>query len=100
MSDTLQWGLDFIIAVQRFHGPVLDSIFRAITSMGNQDFLFMVVPLIFWCVSTEKGIHITILLTFSTFVNEGLKDLFQQARPFEFDPTVKLAGAWAMISLE
>ena len=38
MEIILQWGIDLIITIQQIHGPVLDSIFRAITFLGEEEF--------------------------------------------------------------
>jgi membrane-associated phospholipid phosphatase len=88
-----QWGIDLIIAIQQIHGPTLDSIFRAITFLGEQDFYLILLPLIFWCVNFGLGARLAILFLFSSYVLFGLKDLLQQPRPFDFEPSVELSDA-------
>jgi undecaprenyl-diphosphatase len=90
MDAILQWGLDMITAIQQFHGPVLDDIFRAITSLGSKEFFLLLLPLLFWSVNFGLGARIAIILFLSGYLNAGLKDLFQQPRPFELDPSVRL----------
>ena len=91
MEAFLQWGLDLILAIQQVHGPALDSIFLAITSLGAEEFYLLLVPLIFWCVDFGFGARMAVLLLLSSYLNVYLKDLFQQPRPFDLDPSVQLA---------
>ncbi len=93
MEALLQWGLDVIVAIQRFHGPALDSIFRAITIMGQEEFYLLLLPLLFWCVDLGLGARLAILFLLSSYFNTDLKDLFRQPRPFDLDPSVRLFSA-------
>jgi len=93
MEALLQWGIDLILAIQQIHGPALDSIFRAITFMGEEEFYLLLLPLLFWCIDSRLGACLAILLLFSSYLNADLKDLFQQPRPFNFNPNVQLAYA-------
>ncbi|MFC1893785.1 phosphatase PAP2 family protein [Chloroflexota bacterium] len=93
MEALLQWGIDLIVAIQQFHGPVMDSIFRIITFLGTERFYLLFLPLIFWCVDSGLGARLAILVLFSSYLNLGLKDLFQQPRPFDINPSVQLYEA-------
>ena len=91
MESLLQWGIDLIIAIQQIHGPILDNIFRVITFLGEADFYLLLLPLIFWCVDSGLGARLAILVLFSSYLNIDLKDLFQQPRPFDINPSVQLS---------
>lgn len=93
MESILQWGIDLIISIQQIHGPVLDSIFRAITFMGEEEFYLLLLPLIFWCVDFGLGARLAILFLLSSWLNVNLKDLFHQPRPFDLDQSVMLSSA-------
>jgi membrane-associated phospholipid phosphatase len=93
MESLLQWGIDLIIAIQQVHGPVLDSIFRIITFLGTERFYLLFLPLIFWCVDSGLGARLAILVLFSSYLNLELKNLFQQPRPFDINPSVQLSDA-------
>ena len=93
MGPILQWGIDLIISIQEVHGPVLDGFFRAITSMGTEEFHLLLLPLLFWCVDYGLGIRVALLVLLSSYLNSGLKDLFEQPRPFYLVPSVKLFEA-------
>src|SRR4030042_2683100 len=93
MEAILQWGIGFINIVQQIHGPVLDSIFRIITFLGTEKFYLILLPLIFWCLDFRLGARLAIILLLSVYINLGLKDILQQPRPFDIDPTVQLTDA-------
>ena len=40
-----QWGLDLIRTIQVVAGPELDAVFTGITSLGNEMFFLLLVPL-------------------------------------------------------
>ena len=93
MGALLQWGIDLIVAIQQIHGPALDTIFRAITSMGEEEFFLLLLPLLMWCVDFWLGARVTVLFLLSSYLNVDLKDLFQQPRPFDLAPSVRLSSA-------
>ena len=93
MEAPLQWGIDLIVAIQQIHGPALDSIFRAITFMGEEEFYLLLLPLLLWCVDFALGVRLAILFLISSYLNADLKNLFQQPRPFDLDPSVRLSSA-------
>jgi len=93
MQPIWQWGLDLIRTIQLIHGPTLDTIFKAITFMGEEEFFLILLPLIFWCVDFAVGVRLALAFLLSTYVNTGLKDLVAHPRPFDLDPSVKLADA-------
>ena len=90
MDPIWQWGLDLIRAVQSVHGPVLDTIFKAITFMGEEDFFIVLLPLILWCVDFGFGARLAFFFLFSAIVNSGAKSLIGHPRPCDLDPQVKL----------
>lgn len=92
-NPILQGGLDIVIAVQQIHGPVVDAFFRVITSLGDAAVYVIALPFFFWCVDTSLGAHAGLLFLSTSYVANGLKDLFRQPRPFQLDFSVKLGDA-------
>ena len=90
MEPIWQWGLDFIRTIQLVHGPVLDTIFRAITCLGEELFFLLLLPFIFWCVDAGAGARLACVFLISPYVNGVLKDVIAHPRPFELDPSVRL----------
>jgi len=83
MDIILQWGLNFIVLLQQVESPLLDSFFRVITSLGDELFYLLFFPFLLWCVDFYLGLSVGIIFLLSVYVNAGLKEIFQQPRPFE-----------------
>jgi len=93
MDVIFQWGLNFIIMVQQIDTPLLDSFFRAVTSLGDELFYLLLFPFLLWCVDFYLGIRVGIIFLLSVYLNTGLKEIFQQPRPFEILPEIQKVHA-------
>jgi membrane-associated phospholipid phosphatase len=93
MEAIWQWGINLIIVVQQIHGPVLDSIFRAITFTGEEQFYLFLFPLILWCIDYSFGAVLAVFFLISNSTNIALKELFHHPRPFDLNPGLKLSQA-------
>ena len=93
MYAIFQWGLDFIITIQQIDTPLLDSLFRAITSLGDESFYLLLFPFLLWCVDFYLGIRVGIIFLLSVYANNGLKEIFQQPRPFDILPEIQKVHA-------
>ena len=89
MDAIFQWGLNFIIMAQQIDTPLLDSFFRAITSLGDELFYLLLFPFLLWCVDFYLGIRVGIIFLLSVYANNGIKEIFQQPRPFEILPEIQ-----------
>jgi len=94
MDTIFQWGLDFIIMIQQIDTPLLDSFFRAITSLGDESFYLILFPFLLWCVDFYLGIRVGIIFLLSVYLNTGLKEIFQQPRPFNVLPEIQKVHAY------
>jgi hypothetical protein len=52
------------------------------TALGNENFFFLVLPLLYWSVDTGLGLRIAFLLATSNYLNSLLKLLFAAPRPY------------------
>lgn len=89
MDTIFQRGLHFIIMIQQIDSPLLDSFFRGITLLGDELFYLLLFSFLLWCVDFYLGIRVGIIFLLSVYVNTGLKELFQQPRPFEILPEIQ-----------
>ena len=94
MDAISQWGLDFIIMIQQMSTPLLDSFFRVITSLGEELFYLLLFSFLIWCVDFYLGIWVGIIFLFSVYINSGVKEIFQQPRPFDIVPEIQKAHAY------
>ena len=93
MDAIFQWGLNFIIMVQQIDTPLLDSFFRAVTSLGEELFYLLLFSFLIWCVDFYLGIRVGIIFLLSVYANNGVKEIFQQPRPFDILPEIQKAHA-------
>ncbi|MEA3339063.1 MAG: phosphatase PAP2 family protein [Chloroflexota bacterium] len=93
MDAIWQWGLDLIHTIQLVHGPALDTTFKAITFLGEEEFFLILLPLVVWCVDFTVGARLAFAFLLSSYANTGIKDIFAHPRPFELDATVQLHEA-------
>ena len=94
MDSIFQWGLNFIMMIQQIDTPLLDSFFRAITSLGDELFYLLLFSFLLWCVDFYLGIRVGIIFLLSVYVNTGVKEIFQQPRPFDIVPEIQKAHAY------
>jgi membrane-associated phospholipid phosphatase len=85
-----QYSLELIVALQQIH-PALHLIFRGFTFLGQPQFYLLILPALVWCVDLRMGARVGVFLLFSSQLNTVLKELFQQPRPGDFDPSLQLA---------
>jgi membrane-associated phospholipid phosphatase len=93
MKIIFQWGLNFIITIQQISSPLLDSFFRAISSLGDELFYLLLFPFLLWCVDFYLGIRVGIIFLLSVYVNNGVKEIFHQPRPFDLIPEIQKVHA-------
>lgn len=73
--------LSFITWVQQFSSPLLDSVFRWITLLGDQEYYMVVIPLVYWIWSKEFGIRFTVVFLISIYMNTAIKYNYTAERP-------------------
>lgn len=88
MNPILEWGIELIVAIQTVRSPMLDAFFRGVTFLGNAEFYLLLAPIIIWCVNYRLGARVGLMLLFSSYVNQALKDLFMQPRPCDPRPDI------------
>ena len=93
MDTIFQRGLNFIIMIQKIDTPLLDSFFRAITSLGDELFYLLLFSFLLWCIDFYLGIRVGIIFLLSVYVNAGVKEIFQQPRPFDILPEIQKVQA-------
>lgn len=88
MENALEWGMDWIIALQELGSPFLDSFFMAVTFTGEEMFYLLFVPILFWAIDHRVATRVGFAFLISAYVNPILKDLFPQPRPYGVNPDV------------
>lgn len=81
MQTLIEYGIAFIIALQGI-GDWLIAPMRLFSYLGNEEFFFLVLPLIYWCIDTALGLRVGFILVTSGMVNYVGKLLFIGPRPY------------------
>jgi membrane-associated phospholipid phosphatase len=69
-------------------GDWLQPVMSAISWLGSENFYLIILLLVFWCVSTQVGTRMALILMLSTSLNGMLKILFHSPRPYWVDSRV------------
>jgi membrane-associated phospholipid phosphatase len=88
MDTLIQNGLDWIIAIQSL-GSWLAPLMVFFTALGNENFFFLVLPLVYWSVDTGLGLRIAFVLVASNYLNTMIKLAFAGPRPYWVSAQVK-----------
>lgn len=87
MTPFWNWEVPFILWLQQGH-PAWTSFFRFVTFLGNEEFILLIGPLVFWCINKAWGTGLLLVLLGSQSVNVWLKELFKRPRPFLMSNTI------------
>jgi membrane-associated phospholipid phosphatase len=85
--SVLNWGVGIILWLQQF-SPTLDPLFKLFTFLGDEYFLLIFLPLIYWCVNRRYGTRLIFMFLIAGYVGAWAKVVVDQPRPFEYDPRV------------
>lgn len=81
MDFLVPFGVNWIIAIQSL-GAWLEAPMEFFSFLGTENFFFLVLPLIYWCVDANLGIRIGFILITSNYVNNIFKLMFAGPRPY------------------
>ena len=75
--------MDLILFLQQFDFPVVIYVFKGITLVGDPEFYFIALAVIYFFWRKEETLPLSILLLVSFFINIGLKEFYSISRPPE-----------------
>jgi membrane-associated phospholipid phosphatase len=67
--------------IQQSRNGVLDIFWRCVTVFGNEIMYLLLLPFLFWNVSTLMVYHVVLLWAFGFWIGNALKDTFRLPRP-------------------
>lgn len=79
--DFVTNGIDWVLAVQSL-GAWLELPMRFFSFLGDENFFFMVLPLLYWSVDAGLGLRVAFILISSNFLNSFIKLAFALPRPY------------------
>ena len=71
----------FIIWIQEYSSPLLDTIFKAITFLGNEEYYILSIPLLFWLYDKKFALRFGIFFLLNAYLNSFIKHIFKVPRP-------------------
>ena len=80
--------LQIIHWIHQFRTPTLDVFFKLCDFFDRQEFLFVLVPVLWFTRSWKSGLRIFYVLFLSGLANHALKAFFASPRPFHLDPSL------------
>lgn len=81
MDALIQNGIDWIVAIQSL-GSWLEYPMKFFTFLGNENFFFLVLPLIYWSLDAGLGLRVALILVSGSGLNFVGKYLFAGPRPY------------------
>ena len=81
LMSLIPWGIEAIQQVQTLHNPALDSFFKAVTFVGEEQFYLLLLPLIYWTLNKRLGIRLAFVFLIGVYLNNSLKNIFYTPRP-------------------
>jgi membrane-associated phospholipid phosphatase len=82
MFDTLvQLGVNWIVAIQSL-GGWLEVPMKFFTFLGSENFFYLVLPLVYWCIEAALGLRVGFILIASASLNSMAKLWFAGPRPY------------------
>ena len=82
MQVLIESGIAFIIALQSAVGDWFITPMRFFSYLGNEEFFFLVLPLIYWSVDSALGLRVGFILLTSNLFNNIGKLIFASSRPY------------------
>ena len=77
------WGI--LLEVYLFLQGIGDFLIEPmhwVTFLGDEEFYLLIMPVIYWCIDTQIGIRLTLVLMLANFTGTSFKFLFHTPRPF------------------
>ncbi len=83
MDAFLQLQIDLIVALQSL--GELTGVMRFFTSLGSEEFFFVLMPFIYLCLDAAIGARLAVVLLLGDSLNNALKLAFHLPRPYWLD---------------
>lgn len=82
--------LEVIRFLQQIRTPFLEFFFRSLDFFDRQEFLFVLIPVVWLWYGWKAGLRLFYVLFLSSLVNYALKEYFLSPRPFHLDPSLAI----------
>ena len=90
MEPILTFGLEVTQWLQGTF-PQLEGFFKLMSSLGEENFYLVLLPLVYWCLDKNLGKNLVYVFLFADGVNVLGKHAFRGPRPFWLDSSIGLS---------
>jgi membrane-associated phospholipid phosphatase len=98
MNPFYEWGIGMIAWLQA-SAPWLRGPMSFFSFWGNQEFFFLLLPFLYWCVDARLGARVGIILNISYSINTFFKLIFHAPRPYWVSRQVQAMNSEASYGL-
>jgi membrane-associated phospholipid phosphatase len=88
MEALLNSGINWIVALQGL-GGWLTLPMKAFSFLGSEDFFMLILPALYWSISSALGLRVAVILLVGSSLNDALKLAFHGPRPYWFSTKVQ-----------
>ncbi len=78
--------LNFLLWLQSFATPWLDTAMGAITNLGSEYFYLAILCFLYWCVDVRGTLRLFVLFLSTVYIGGALKEIVGRPRPFQAFP--------------
>lgn len=87
------FGYDILNRIPHALDPVMAYIMQGITTLGNELFYTLAIPIIYWVYDKNFAYKVAGFFLLCAFINEGIKNIFNNPRPFQPEAKPELMDA-------
>ena len=98
LASLIPWGVQAVLWVQQVASPVLDSVFRMVSTLGLPHVYVGVLLAVYWCAHKPAARSLAYIFVFSEYANGVIKDTFGLPRPYDVDLRVRAPWPEATLS--
>ncbi|MCD6569804.1 MAG: phosphatase PAP2 family protein [Deltaproteobacteria bacterium] len=81
MLTEIYYNYALLEAIQKIANPILDHIMIIFSSLGNEPFFVLALPVFFWIIDKSFAMRLSALFLLSALTNDILKYIFHTLRP-------------------
>ena len=92
LTGIYSWGIEVIKVIQKIENPALTALMKFITALGTEALYVPLIVFIFWWIDEKQGLRLGILIIITAWINNFMKGLLKQPRPFHLEPSLGLVA--------
>jgi membrane-associated phospholipid phosphatase len=81
MQNIIDFGIQFIASLQAL-GDWQTLPMKFFSFLGTEEFYMLVLPVLYWCISSALGMRVAVILMLSGGFNDAFKTFFHGPRPY------------------